>query len=657
MANIAQTEFEKEKQISTVIEELEKAQVDVPTYSEIEKHFIMGLQRRLVWARNYRDQEHPEFDNMSFLQYYDENEKWANSYIMPKKNKEDTNFTSGIVRQKLLALLAIVNNLDLSPDISAFSSDEIKIQAVGDAMEDIFLKAEDLDGDEEKKLIRQYELLKHGTVFVEEIWDERYIKDKKGPEFDGKNLNATWTSRMKKLFARPSRNVIPATNVFLGDITQYEVAKQPYIYTVEIKHYDEAKSIYGQWERWQYVTRDLKKFSPATEYGMLINSWRLTQVLKDHVEIIKYQDKWNNEYAVICNGVLMTPVGMPMPWGWDEYNITQQNLEPIHSKFAYGNSFVRKVRANAALFDEMMRLAVLKTQKSFMPPYLNISGRIVSNRIFMPGKITHGIMPGTIVPVSDKESRGVEQGELVMIQEISKAIDNQSISPIGTGQSTERKETATAIIEMQRQAKLILGNIVFASSMLEWKLSWLRLYDIVKNWFDDKANDARNVLQSVNVERMIPGEGVGRRITIPIKGQLPSSLAVAKTEATLQQESGQPTRVIFLNPDEIKSAKLTWQIVIRPRERVTSETQTLLFRAFMQDAMVFGPLLNMEELGQEFASVWGKNSAKLFNKPQASQMAGQAPGGAGQPPTPGANLPTPQKAAGQQMTAALGMAQ
>jgi hypothetical protein len=36
---------------------------------------------------------------------------------------------------------------------------------------------------------------------------------------------------------------------------------------------------------------------------------------ENQVEEIKIQDKWNNEFAILLNGVLMTPIGMPLPWG------------------------------------------------------------------------------------------------------------------------------------------------------------------------------------------------------------------------------------------------------------------------------------------------------------------------------------------------------
>ena len=370
--------------------ETEQEQIDSPTYSSKEETYLKGLRRRLESARNERDNPHDEFDGMDYVTYYNQNERLANTYLEPKRNKEDSNYQSGTIRTKLLALLASIVNLDLSGDISAFDKNGYKIQALGDAMEDIILKTNELDTDDEKKAIRQYELLKQGTVFVEEIWDERNKKEKKlKGKFDGKLNSVKWDTKIKKAFARPSRNIIPGINIYLGDLTKYNISDQPYLFTVDAMPYDEAKLIFGEWERWDNVPRKLQtEVDTQTSSNNSIN-WRLLSCQEDYVEIIRYQDKWNNEFAVLINGVLMTPIGLPLPSGYDDYNIAQQNLEPIHSKFAYGKSLVFKIRNKVAILDEMMRLAVLKTQKSFMPTYLNISGRVLSSKAFMPGKILH----------------------------------------------------------------------------------------------------------------------------------------------------------------------------------------------------------------------------------------------------------------------------
>jgi len=633
--------------------------IEQPLYSEDEREYLKGLRTRMEQAKNIRDMQHDEFDGMDYITYYEANERAANTFIAPKKNKEDTNFQSGTIRQKLFALLSALVNLNLGGDISAYNEDGLKVQALGDAMEDIILKTNELDNDDEGKYLRHYELLKHGTVFVEECWDEKTKKSKKmKKDFDGKIKGASWDEKIEKAFARPARTIIPGINVYLGDITKYDISDQPFIFTVDIKPYEEAKMMFGEWERWDNVPKKLQHFS-STELNILNPDWRLLETKDGYVEILRYQDKWNNEFAVVLNGTLMTPIGLPLPYGFDEYNIAQQNLEPIHSKFAYGKSLVARIRNKVALLDELLRLGVLKTQKSFMPPYLNNSGRILSNRVFMPGKITHGIQAGTLVPLSEKESQGMTNSELAMIKEIQESINAETTSPTFSGQAQPGSTTATEVIELQRQAKMVLGLTVFSVSMLEWKLEWLRLKNILANWFaedGETVDEARGVLRSryrkVSVERPVEGEGMGRRIVVPTD-QMPTPGDIMQAENILTAEQGQPIRLIFLNPNELNSAKLTWQIVVRPKEKKSSEIEKLLFRAEITDAMLFGPMLNMDYLAERFSSVWNEDPKKLFKSSdqtmqQTMQEQAMASGTQGTPSvSPRVNLPTAEGALGQ----------
>lgn len=612
----------------------EEKEIKPPEYSEQEKEYLDELKERMECARDTRDQARDEWDGMDYVTQYESNERIANTFIPPKVNKEDTNFQSGIVRQKLFAQLSAVTNLNLSGDISAYDKDGLKIQSIGDAMEDIMLRISELDGDEEKKFLRHYELLKHGTVFVEESWYEREKVVKKAKKFDGKIKGASWTQKIEKALSHPTRGIIPGPNVYLGDITKYCIEEQPFIFTIDKQPRSIAKLTFGKWERWKNVPEDYE----SDDFWSLSN-----ELQEDQVEIIRYQDKWANEFAIIINGVLMTPIGLPLPYGMDEYTIAQQNLEPIHSKFAYGKSLVARIKNKAAILDEMSKLGVLKTQKSFVPTYLNMSGRMLSARSFMPGKILNGIPAGSVVPLNDKESQGVTNSELAMIKEIQASIDSETTSPVFSGQQAQGSPTATEIIEIQRQAKMILGLTIFSISLLEWKLEWLRLKLIINNWFTE--NEKKNLVTAV--ERYIEGEGNGKRIVIPTD-EVPSPEAVMQVEDALSKEQGIPIRLIFLNPDKAGLAKLFWQISVRAKEKKSSEVEKLLFRAEVADAQIFGPLLNMDYLADRFASVWNENPQKMFKKEQQvmqqAQQSEQAPA-----------LPTPEKAIGRQLKTQIGV--
>ena len=208
--------------------------IDVPDYSNEEKDYIGNLQKRLESAKLARSKQFEEFDNLSLDQYYDANERAANTTIKAKKNRADIIYQSGTLRTKMMAFLSSFQGLNLKPDITAFNKTEIPINTLGDAMEDIIDKTEEMEMDEEQKMLRQYELLKHGTVFVEELWEEKWNVEKKiSKGFYGMIKGVAWNAKKVLGIGQPRRRIIPLKSVYLGDLTEYDNSEQPYQFTVK----------------------------------------------------------------------------------------------------------------------------------------------------------------------------------------------------------------------------------------------------------------------------------------------------------------------------------------------------------------------------------------------------------------------------------------
>ena len=628
-----------------------ESQVETIKYSKADQIYYGNLLKRLSNAQEMRDQEHDEFDGMTYLQYVEANRKGANTYIQPKRNREDTNFVSGTIRQKMLAYLASLNSLDLNPDIQAFDKENNEVKLLGEAMEDIIFKVGELDNDEEKRILRQYSLLEQGFVFVEESWEEHWRKKKTFTgKIDGKlSKTKKWKTKLERAFAKCTRALLMPENVYLGDITQFDMDKQPYLYTVEIRPYEEAKSIYGKFDNWKYVPRKIDRTATADEGQDLYSGIKLVDDdLKDQTEIIKYQDKWNDDYMIIINGVMMIDVGTPLsavnPTG--EYTIDKQINEIISPFFAYGKSIPARMKTTSALLDEMYRMAILKTQKSFAPPMANNTGQVLSSRIFAPGRVISGIDPDRLQRI-DPDSRGVDSSEFHMLEMFQKNMDSNTVDPSYTGQQPEGSPTATQILEVQRQAKMMIGLTVFVCSQLEKKIAWSRIYNILHNWFKGVGKTASEEegkfierYRSISRTKMIPGKGMGEKI-VRLTDKLPTPIEVMDEEDELSTPE-KPVRIIYLSPKEILKALYFWYITVTPKERKTDALSKVMFDEMMDKAVVF-PNINIGYLGERFAEVWEENPAKMFNL----EAPAPQPGAEGQGPQAGVpNIPSPQNAAG-----------
>lgn len=616
-------------------------------YDEKDKEYLNFLQIRLQNAKKQKDQTWPELNNKTPYQYYEDNEKIANTHHLDqKKNDDDVVISAGTIEQKLDALLSNINNLNLSLEVMSFDRSNKRVVELGEALQDIIHDTEirepnsDSAGDEEKKMARQRELLKQGTVYVQEEWLRKFeIKKALRQKYNGEFKNfAGYDEKLELVFEGPSRTMLYGPNVFLGDMTQFYMELQPYVFVMFHQDYNVAKSKFGKFENWKYVVPGaISSATPDTARTIFDNKWRLTELKKEQVEIIMYQDQTRDEFQILINGVCMLPIGFPLsavsPGG--KYNIAKQIYRVINDKFALGGSFVSSgsIKEISALIDEMLKLFVLKTRKSFTPAYVNTSGRVIDRKVLSPGRISMGIDPGALQPIASNETQGVTAGELGVLKELQGLVTKSTVSDQFTGQQGGAGTTATEVIELQRQARLTLGLTIAVCALLEKKLGYLRLWNILENWFEpvdtrvEQINEARkmvNVYRSVNSNVNISGEGVGERQII-VQDQLPSPTQIRTDELNTEKLTGAPIRKIYISPSGLKTAKLTWYLVVTPKEKESSAFFKLMFREQLNDMltlMQLGSMPNTEGLEEQFAENWGKSRAKLFqlNKGGAMQM-------------------------------------
>ena len=257
--------------------------------------------------------------------------------------------------------------------------------------------------------------------------------------------------------------------------------------------------------------------------------------------------------------------------------------------------------------------------------------------------------PGDVPLIDQTEAQGVTPGEFRMIQEVMQWVDRNTVSQTFAGASEKGgKVTATQIIELQRQARQMMGLLELSAALLEKKLDVRLLVVLLKNWFDpidEIADEARKVVKDiyriVSRQRYIDGRGNGMRMVIPTK-EIPDSNMIKAMEEAMEKRTGVPTRMILINPDEMKIAKLTWIVNVIPKEKKSSEYTKLLFDEMIARASALGLPLNVSYVAERFAQIWEEDPAKLFQLGGVGQ--GQIPGVLGAPVQAGAT-PEPRKVA------------
>ena len=596
-------------------------------YTPEEATYRGYLIRQMSMAADARNRTHPEFDDMTFLEWHEANAKAANAYIPPKVNKTDTRVVTGTTQEKGITLLSALLNYNLEPNIAAFDKQDLPVAEIGENMEDLVAKSRQIEMYDAKRALIYKELLDQGTCFTEELWleEQQVGKDFEFDFSEGvKFSKMKWTEKLVKTFSGCRTKLISGVKVFLGNMREFHMYNQPFVYTVESMPYRTAQSIYRNWERWDKVPKKAVRVMPAEGEETVYTDWTLDEVEQDMVEIIKYQDKWNNEYMIMINGVMMLPVGFPLtavsPSG--EYTITKGVAEPISEFFPYGKSSPAKSKTDQAVLDEMLRLMVLKTQQSYKPPMANRTKRVLSQRIFQPGTIHPDIDPNMLKPIL--EPSGVTPAEFSAFELVKRIIDEKTVSPQFSGQSATGSQTATEIMELKKQQMMKLGLLIWGVMELEKGICWLRIQNILENWtkpIDTKVDSIKgeisNVYRTISMEAPIDGGQKGIK-QIQFDPVLANKLSPQQIKAEEQFLSipGREVKKTYIDPNLLRSLRLIWYITINPTEKDSSELDRILFTQNIKDASeLFGfQSMNMEYLRERFAILAKEDPSKFFIK-------------------------------------------
>jgi hypothetical protein len=581
-------------------------------YTKDEGMYRSFVLKRLTDAMNLRESIHDEFNGVNYTTRYINNFKGGLSYQSPRKNPEETSIVTGTTREKKLAIVNAVLNLVFETAFRAFDEDNIEDQELGESFTDLVFQANKMELWEEKKIFVYSELADQGDVFVQDMWvdevkmEKTKIKISEITEETFKNFDPN-KGIQKIVYSGPRRRVIPGPQVFLGNVRECDIHQQPYIASRFVISYEEAKGIYGHLPRFKNVPRQLQFSNPVYEQSFGLN-WRLLSVAKDFVEVIIYEDRHNDEFQILLNGVMMLPVKFPMPWGHGEYSITQGHLEPISAFFAYSKSVPDKTKLDQEIIDEMYRLAVLKTQKSFMPPIANYSAQILTKDMFLPGKINNNLEKGEIeVMGGDPRAYSVQPAEFQMIQMIKQFINEKSVSPILSGAGMDGKVSATQYSSMVQQAKVQLGVMIFGFMNLHLRLDYLRLQILLDNYTKEtkeKVNEINGKLErkfkAITVGgRQIGDRGIGNKkiefTEEPVSGPELYDLeeGIKRDPETGKSLSKNPPKeaikITQIKPSTLRSIRYRWFPEVKVSEKDTSLAAKISYEdRLVKAAQLFG---------------------------------------------------------------------
>lgn len=608
---------------------------------------------RLFQISQVRESALPQFDGMGYSRWNETNEMADISYLAPKKNKGDTRITSGITHEKDSALVSFFLNMNFEGNVRVFYKNK-ELTDFGTTLTKLVRKSrEDEDYDNKRaSFYRNY--ISQGTSFAREQYTEMWVPDKEivGVINPAQLDKVNWIEKgYKKICCGCESILVDGKKVFLENIREPDIQKQPGVYTVEYIPRENMMAIWGKTPRWQYVPYFITPTAQSLgtlSQGSIYSDWIWGEIDYNKVEAINVYRPFSQRYQIYINGVPMLPAGFPLR------AISPSGLIPIAkgdadlmNMFAYSKSEPSKTKIDQAVFDEILQNMVMKQRQSAMVPRANMSDRIVTPDMFLGGRVISNLDPKDIPPLI--ENPGITNADFSFYELFKTHIDSKTISSILQGQQPSTGDmTLGQYMDQQKKAFLVLGSKIDGIIQWEKQMLKLRVFDLLAHSYEENESGAG--YKSITMEDQMYDGGRGMNV---INFQSPNTKTpeqIFSEELLYEQQNGSQVSFTYIDPKlmlkVLTDADYALQFEIVPVDKNNDMFTQMTFVAMITQAgNLFGPQsLQVDRLKKRYAQVMGEVFDDLFLSQQEIQakeaQAATAALTAGQP-APDANSAQP----------------
>jgi len=575
---------------------------------------------KLTQISRVRESAHPQFDGMGYMKYNETNEMADISYLAPKVNKYDSRITTGITHEKSSSLVSMFTNFKFEGIVRVFKGDK-ELQDMGTSLSNWARHSREKEEYDNKRGQFYRNLVSQGTSFSCERYVERYVPKKiVSGEVDFTDLNNTeWVEKGdRKLFIGCESDLVDPKKVFLEDIRQPDIQKQPGVYTVEYVPRELMETIWGKSKMWKSVPHMVTPVSSSLgtlTQGSIYSDWIFGEVDFNKVEVIQVYRPFEQRYQIYINGIPMLSPGFPLT------AISPSGLIPIAkgdidlmNMFAYSKSIPAKTKIDQAVMDTMLKVLLIKFQQSATPPTANNTGRVVDAGIYMPGRSTVNIDPKKLTPLL--EATGVTNADFGFYNTIKEQIDSKSVSSLLEGQAT-KDMTLGQYMDQQKKAMLKVGGMI--DGIVNWEKQMLRLR-IANLLVNGPSMNDKDEYEDVTFEEETEA-GTQKNIIRFDEENYDSkrdSWDVLEEQIKYGKENGDEASITYINPKMMREMLLdpevTFYYEVVPVEKNNDKLSQMMFiQMITQAANLFGmDSLAVERLKKRYARTFNEQFEDIF---------------------------------------------
>jgi len=583
-----------------------------------------------------------EFSHRSVIEEMSAGQRIFNSYIPPRSEDPDESWRAQTVRplnrNKMISIAAHVTANLIYPTIFAQNDKDEEDAQAARVMEDIVEWVTERADYDRVFLFAVISMLSNPIAIADVSYVKAVIKAR---QMTGEG--ATTKEVLDELNSGIKIGLVPADELLIANVREFHIQKQRFLIRRRYIDYDEAKSLYGEHENFEYVTPGVKSVYSSSD-GAFYD-------LKDDdnptlVEEAVYYNRREDLEIPFINGIyhgkkkiedntmkhrrtVLLPDGevatIPV------YKFAKSGYEPIDEmRFFYYKSAASKLGPDQDLVDTLYNMVIDGTFLSVMPPVNVFGSEEQDASVVYPGAVNYFGKESKAEVMNLGQNVNVGMNTLNMVE---RSMSQSSQDDTRVGMSAPGSQTAFEISRMEQNAAIQLGLFGKMIGFFVKDLANLIVDDIVMHLTIAQMNEVigGEVRMKYNTfliqEKSEGGKKLKKRIQFT--DEIMGEVDVAKKQLELLKKEKDNERILLVNPYEFARLRFLIQVDASAKIGKTPYGQKALnLEAY--DRMISNPIIDQQAVTRDFLveTFAEGETEKYMAKAPMPGMAPAAPQGA-----------------------------
>lgn len=590
-------------------------------------------------ASEIRNKAYTEFNNKSLLERINEDQKAFNSY--QEDNSQDPEFgwksnaIRPITRNKIISIAAHITGSIIYPQVFAQNENDEEDKEAASVMRDLMEWTYDQSEYDKTFVYAVISACVNPAVIIEDCYLENYRTIKEITN------NEKWASKnvLDEEFSGFKNPIVPIDEIFIGDIYEPNIQKQPFIIRRRAITYSSALAQYRDNKNFEYVNPGIQSlYDENTGMFYEVQDDTLESRL---VEEIIYYNRTLDLRLVFLNGIIITNPEQPNPRQDKKYPFVKFGYETINDRFFYYKSLAFKLGPDQDVINSLYQMIIDGSFLQLMPPSVVYGNEEVNSSIITPGKITRFTEPETKFEKIDAGTNLNAGFNTIKI--VEKSLAESSMDILQQGMSITGSQTAFEIDRLEENARIMLGLFGKMIGFAVEELGRLRSNLILQHLTVGEVDEITGTGGKLKFKKFLfnnkTSEGKSKTRRIEFDMGLPDEMtqgdALNRSYEVLDEEGGLDSEkeIIKVNPTLFRRSKFLFRVypemVVPPSNRVKKA-----FNLEEYDRAIQNPLANQETLYKDLLlgsyDTTRDNVDKYIKKPEELQQTNEQPGLVGQ---------------------------